>query len=93
MANTNQSKFGVFTDMGVTIAIDQFSKTQKEALVEALFQLDGIAEMKLEITLHDGTIIKPSVLNWKHNAEDMMVLNEEDEILQLNDMMEEGIKG
>lgn len=88
MANTKKGneKFGVFTDMEMTMTIDHLAQNQKQALVEALFMLNGIATIDMTITLNDGTILQPSILNWEHKAEEMQVLDEEDQILQLENI-------
>ncbi|MCY8940237.1 hypothetical protein [Peribacillus frigoritolerans] len=53
--------FGVFTNLGIELNFNQNSDNQKQALIEALYKLEGISTIEMKITLNDGTVIVPNI--------------------------------
>ncbi|MFU2014793.1 hypothetical protein ACM6Q7_06900 [Peribacillus butanolivorans] len=68
--------FGVFTNLGIELNFNQYSDNQKQALIEALYKLEGISTIEMKLTLNDGTVIKPNINNWNHKCEDITVFDE-----------------
>jgi hypothetical protein len=42
--------FGVFTNLGIELNFNQNSDNQKQALIEALYKLEGISTIEMKIT-------------------------------------------
>ncbi|MCZ0872766.1 hypothetical protein [Peribacillus sp. AS_2] len=78
--------FGVFTNLGIELNFNQNSDNQKQALIEALYKLEGISTIEMKITLNDGTVIEPNINNWNHKCENISVFDEADDYMDYSSM-------
>lgn len=78
--------FGVFTNLGIELNFNQNSDKQKQALIEALYKLEGISTIEMKITLNDGTVIVPNINNWNHKCENISVFDEADDYMNYSTM-------
>ncbi|MEB2631898.1 hypothetical protein [Peribacillus frigoritolerans] len=78
--------FGVFTNLGIELNFNQNSDNQKQALIEALYKLEGISTIEMKITLNNGTVILPNINNWNHKCENISVFDEADDYMNYSTM-------
>ncbi len=78
--------FGVFTNLGIELNFNQNSDNQKQALIEAIYKLEGISTIEMKITLNDVTVIVPNINNWNHKCENISVFDEADDYMNYSTM-------
>lgn len=84
--------FGVFTNLGIELNFNQNSDNQKQALIEALYKLEGISTIEMKITLNDGTVIVPNINNWNHKCENISVFDEADDHMDYSTMFNKTLR-